>query len=1258
MENDSRSNKVGLWALSALGLGTFASLAAVMAIPGKPGLVVALIILLLLVLFGSSYLLLIKLKIQQGSRRFLNWLVPDAARVPVEVKDAKRQVELDNLRKRFLEGVEVYRARGKDIYSVPWFVIIGESGSGKTEAIRHSNLDFPPGLNDFMQGTGGTINMDWWFTNHGVILDTAGSMVFPEAGGEGGGLRRWEEFIKMLKKHRAQCPINGLLLVLSVDSLISDSAAKIAEKAGKIARQLDLIQRTLDVRFPVSVLVTKCDMLTGFRECFEQIQDPDLQDQMVGWSNPDPLDQRFEPDKVDEYLEQVLQRLRKRRIGLLRDPLPTGGPRARRLDEVDALYALPKSLSLIAPRLRRYLETIFVAGEFSAKPVFLRGIYFTSAMQIGGDLDEAVWAALRRPDEVAGLPRTFEQLMAEALAAENSQVWERALQCYSEALRLQPGNSDCKKKVEDIRRKVQGGRPFFLRDLFLEKVFKERGLVTQATNTRLMLRQRKLTLIGVTSACLLVFLYFSYQGHRILRNQIGKQKDDWKAASTGNFPQIVTPGKSGQWIFNYEGAALVRDTNLVSPLSLVAFHQRFRQQAEQQLGSGIFYPLRLFANVESSDRRKKAQRVFFTHNVIRPLIDNTRLKMGQENPTNQSGEEIATAEFQRDALQDALKALIRLEADLVSGKQRLETTNPAVAATNYVLPYLGYLTETTNLTNVLDLSGVFVRTYADHWPVRSLTGGDNLATNRAIDYGLRRFFAHSLRANQQQKKQIDEMENISKRISEFEKQEKVWFQAAKNKTEITSNNLKSLEIAKKDLDLALASAQANFLFTHAGDTMESHLTHFREENSRSGSNAVSAIQAAMAGGPMVLTNTLFVQINSNLNLFLQQLSRGTVVSTHLLSSPGDLDANFLNFYGPEPVLRAYAYRFQMYTQAFALQGLLCPALSNEVGRAWAYLTNYEDTAVGVRKQCQPYDKGYATELRFTCNHLLDTGLARAKWRFVSDYGALVSNRLQDYAGLRAIQLADLTNLYSFAGGVMRDYSQREKLNAELQELVKELPTEIGKAKTSLTMRFLSVLESQMGFPVRRGTDRELSLNEILELEAQISPLSEVLSRLLRSDPQDPLVSLAGRVEKWRRVLNFLCGTNQTERTYYIEVNRLENPQFRGLAVSEDTNAPVTNITVGLVRFGPFRLNGRLVIDSRRFDKQNTLDNPPLHRVEIREWAALRLIDDQKYKPTKANGNPRRWNISFLGDPESGQTVTLVLVFDDPLPSEWLNSDGP
>ena len=111
--------------------------------------------------------------------------------------------------------------------------------------------------------------------------------------------------------------------MLSVESLIRDSADTIAQKASRLAQQLDLIQRTLDVRFPVYLLVTKCDLLTGFREFFDSIDDPLLQHQMFGWSNPEPLDAHFRPDLVEQHLRSVAERLRRRRLALLR--MDSGG---------------------------------------------------------------------------------------------------------------------------------------------------------------------------------------------------------------------------------------------------------------------------------------------------------------------------------------------------------------------------------------------------------------------------------------------------------------------------------------------------------------------------------------------------------------------------------------------------------------------------------------------------------------------------------------------------------------------------------------------------------------------------------------------------------------------------------------------------------------------------------------------------------------------------------------------------------------------
>src|SRR6218665_1391812 len=50
----------------------------------------------------------------------------------------------------------------KDLYKLAWYAIVGEPGAGKPEAIRHSGVGFPPGMQDEFQGVGGTINMNWW----------------------------------------------------------------------------------------------------------------------------------------------------------------------------------------------------------------------------------------------------------------------------------------------------------------------------------------------------------------------------------------------------------------------------------------------------------------------------------------------------------------------------------------------------------------------------------------------------------------------------------------------------------------------------------------------------------------------------------------------------------------------------------------------------------------------------------------------------------------------------------------------------------------------------------------------------------------------------------------------------------------------------------------------------------------------------------------------------------------------------------------
>ena len=221
-------------------------------------LVFLVLLLVLAVLAVISFLLvrmLLRALAKRKAKPMERGIAGNLSAAPSQINAAQKLADLDSLRRSFQAGVDKFKAAGKDLYSLPWYVLVGQPGSGKTEAIRHSAIGFPPGLQDQLQGAGGTINMNWWFTNHAIILDTAGRLMFEEVAP--GGTSEWQEFLKLLRTSRPNCPINGMLLVIPAESLLKDTADVIAKSAGKIAQQLDMIQRTLGVRFPVFVLITK-----------------------------------------------------------------------------------------------------------------------------------------------------------------------------------------------------------------------------------------------------------------------------------------------------------------------------------------------------------------------------------------------------------------------------------------------------------------------------------------------------------------------------------------------------------------------------------------------------------------------------------------------------------------------------------------------------------------------------------------------------------------------------------------------------------------------------------------------------------------------------------------------------------------------------------------------------------------------------------------------------------------------------------------
>lgn len=523
-----------------------------------------------------GYQALLKRRKAKKSKPFEKQIAGSGAATPREVSDPSRRAHIDSMRKKFEEGLRVYRQRGKDLYSVPWYVVIGEPASGKSAAIRHSGVGFPPGLTSEMQGVGGTLNMDWFFTNDAVILDTAGRLAFEEV--DTSKTTEWQEFLRLLRIARPRCPINGMLLFIPVDSLKSDTADELERKAKKISQQLDFVQQTLGVRFPLSVVVSKADLLVGFSEFFEGMADPREQYQIFGWSNPKPLDQNFRAEEIGDALRAIRERVVRRRTLLLKEPAPQTLEADRRIDEVDRLFLLPDEIKAIEPRLRRYMDLCFAGGQWASPPPFLRGVYFTSALREG----EAVDLALA---EAIGI---------DAADLQERRAWDKA-------------------------------RSFFLHDVFVEKVFRERGLVTAAPSPGRAKRKRRAMLWGAVSAILLIATGLAVASAFQFYADLKKPAQFYDTVRAAAVAQDGGPGKiqiietqAGEK--QYAGVYPPGNSELGTRATLAARMGERRRENSLKPG-GMFAVFRTLLPVFDLDGAQiEAQRAVFDVSIAEPLL--------------------------------------------------------------------------------------------------------------------------------------------------------------------------------------------------------------------------------------------------------------------------------------------------------------------------------------------------------------------------------------------------------------------------------------------------------------------------------------------------------------------------------------------------------------------------------------------------------------------------------------------------------------
>ncbi|HTK29265.1 MAG TPA: type VI secretion system membrane subunit TssM [Vicinamibacterales bacterium] len=329
-----------------------------------------------------------RLRASRATERLVGAVLSQAPR-----EKERPSAEATKLRERFEEAVATLsktQPEGRSLYDLPWYVFIGAPGSGKTTALVNSGLRFPVeqrGSRGAVRGVGGTRNCDWWFTSEAVFLDTAGRYTTQDSDATSDS-EGWREFLALLTKYRKRRPLNGVVLTISAQDLLTQGDAGREAHVEAARRRLDELTRELQIRLPVYVMVTKCDTVAGFSEYFEDLNQ-DGRSQV--WGVTFPYDQSMSGQAADTFpgeFDALMERLNGRVFGRLEEE--RGGGRRRA-----SIFAFPQQMATLGEPLAQFVSDVFGASAFERR-VLLRGVYLTSGTQDGTQIDRLLGSIGRR----------------------------------------------------------------------------------------------------------------------------------------------------------------------------------------------------------------------------------------------------------------------------------------------------------------------------------------------------------------------------------------------------------------------------------------------------------------------------------------------------------------------------------------------------------------------------------------------------------------------------------------------------------------------------------------------------------------------------------------------------------------------------------------------------------------------------------------------------------------------------------------------
>lgn len=314
-----------------------------------------------------------KIIAKKREQKFVSQII-EQDNADLDLKTEKDRDTMREMQAKWKQSVEALKKshlkkQGNPLYVLPWYMIIGKSGSGKTTAIKSADLSSSFAEVKSVSGISGTRNCDWWFFEQAVLIDTAGR--YSVRVDEERDKDEWQRFLQLLAKYRKKEPLNGLIVTVSVDELNTAQTEDLERQGRDLRKRVDELMRVLESKFPIYIMVTKCDLIQGMTAFCDTLSE-DALGQAMGIVN-----HGFKQDSqglVTQCFKSMGEQIRNLRLLMMQ--------KRGQADTGPDLILFPKEFGGIESGLRAYVKGLFQENPYQESPLF-RGIYFSSGCQEG-----------------------------------------------------------------------------------------------------------------------------------------------------------------------------------------------------------------------------------------------------------------------------------------------------------------------------------------------------------------------------------------------------------------------------------------------------------------------------------------------------------------------------------------------------------------------------------------------------------------------------------------------------------------------------------------------------------------------------------------------------------------------------------------------------------------------------------------------------------------------------------------------------------